>query len=116
MTTMEPRAFLALMGLARKCDEDTLRNVRAYFPDLGDQDLVQLARDMKEERNRQILVVVTKIAPLRKVTCWSKESSILECGHVTKAKVGQRERASKCRTCLVGDNRNIVKLLRPSGV
>lgn len=115
-TDIDPRAFLALMGLARKCNEDTLRCVRAYFPDRSDDEIVQLAREMEELRNRQILTVVTKIAPMRKVTCWSQDTSILECGHVTKVKLSQTARTTRCRTCLVEDNRNIVKNLRSFGV
>ena len=115
MHDIAPRAFLALMNLARKQTEETLSCARKHYPECTDEELLQLAGDAERQRNRDLLSIAVKVPPTRKVSCWSREgevvTAILECGHVTRVRPNQTARVARCRRCLEEENRDIVENL-----
>lgn len=116
MNDIDPKAFLALMHLARKGGtQEALQCAREYFPECSDAELAQLAGEAEEARNRALLAIAVKVPPTRKVTCWSQDgtsaTAILECGHVARIRPNQTSRLARCRRCLDQENRDIVENL-----
>jgi hypothetical protein len=106
-------AFLSLTNLAKYGDPSALQRAQEFFPGTPVGDLLDLAYETAKERNRNILLVASRVAPARKVSCWSQDGShaqsILECGHTVRIKLSQIARPSRCRRCLKEENREIVR-------
>ena len=105
--------FLALTHLARKKNEggaayaEALASVKSRICGLDESQLIQLALEAEEHRNREILKVVHKVAPYRKVVGRSTSQVTLECGHAVVGKAeGNRMR---CRRCLLLENNDIAR-------
>lgn len=124
----DDRAFLALTNLARRHTEylksgsrttvysEAFARARSYYPNLSDEDLLGVARQVEEHRNTSIMQVAAKVPPLRKIVSREFEGQTLlvnlECGHhgrLVPSKVVPS--MVRCRACLKVENAEIAKNL-----
>jgi len=124
------RVFLTLTGLARRHTErlarvvgqdsfeDALAQAQKHFPDLTEEQLLELAKRVEKQRNEAICQIALRVPPLRKIT--SREAApadqvrtTLECGHEKTFRAKDFQRMTRCRECLKVERTTVANNFRP---
>jgi len=109
----DAKAFLALTSLAKHQTSEAYTKAREAHPGLSDEELLGLALDTEERRNRALLGISVKIPPSRRISCWSQDGTtakaILECGHEVRIHLNRTNRVARCRRCLELENYAILE-------
>lgn len=123
--------FLTLTSLARRHSElldhqisrdeyvSILERGKWYYPNLTEDKLVELALKVQAIRDKSIVQISVKVAPVRKILSRESipdgvDSASLECGHVKITRLQVYQRTARCRSCLEAENKGIVENFRPS--